>query len=118
MKRKLLVSGLLVWLLALGLVFVSCNSESGPSFNGTWTNSWDGGNYITYKFSGSSFTCTYAFPNEKRSGSFAGTFSHTGTAITFNLEGETWTQQYVLTELYLDLTRDAAGHFSGRYMKQ
>jgi len=125
MKRKILVSGLLVCLLILGLIFVSCGDDSSePSFEGTWRLDWDRGKYATYVFSGNTFECTY---NDQPNTTdvvtrYRGAFSYTSTTITFTKDtGNSWTQKYTLTKDYLDLVNDSSGakdHFGGRFLKK
>jgi hypothetical protein len=123
MKKFRLVLAILALVLVFGLVLAGCKSEADGPFEGTWKQVWNDGAgtaHITYTFAGSDFSCSFESPSSNRIGSFAGTFSYTGTTITFTVPAyeETWTQDYTMSGLSLTIVRDAGGHFNGTFIKQ
>jgi len=117
------IAGIIALLAVIGFSMLACdNGTTGSPLQGTWKNEFDdsdGHNVLTYKFTGSNFSCTYTWPGVN--GTYSGTFSFTDTTITFNMtapSSDTWTQNYTITGKTLYLQRDAQGHFNGSYIKQ
>ena len=123
MKRKFLVSGLLVCFLALGLIFVSCGDKSGFPFEGSWSYKYTSNNTpveVIYKFTGTKFTMSRIGFQDFTDDS--GSFKYTDTTITFSLPDykDIWTQNYLLTDTYLQFTRIDPNdqHYAGRFNKK
>jgi len=120
MKRTVFVSCLLVCLLALGLIFASCDNgttSGGTKFEGSWVNT-TGDLTTTIAFTNNSVL----YKNNKGI-SRPGTFTFTNTEITFiPKEANTWTgwtQGYTLDGKVLTLQNDGnSSHASGQFTKQ
>jgi hypothetical protein len=124
MKNTIKLLGIIALAAVIGFSMAACSDDSGGDDNsgsigtvvrteleGEWKSEWSGGNHITYAFSGSNYLCSYAFPDENRSGWRTGTFSSIGTTITFapiwdsyGYEMSGWTQNYTLAGNALSLS--------------
>jgi hypothetical protein len=123
MKNTIKLLGIIALVAVIGFSMAACGDGGGDDDDGStgivvrtelegeWKNEWSGGNHITYAFSGSNYLCSFDFPSQNTRGWRTGTFSSTGTTITFatiwDARGDEipgWTQNYTLAGNALSLS--------------